>query len=484
MLTMKRMKSLLLLLLLLPAHIWANNLVVSNISVTQLGGGGGDVSFGLSWQNSWRTNVAPFNWDAAWVFVKFRQCGVDPNTPWTHGVVSLASSTIPANLESTTRLGAAGIDADNLGLMLRRTANGKFNDAVANNITMRITNLPALGTDIDLRVVGIEMVFIPQGAFFIGDNNTNSTYRYYYTRQITSEAAIANLQSYIGAPLDFVNVPAAFPKGFGAFYCMKYEITHGQYATFLNTITSAAQSTRYQNMGGTTNRYAMVNTGTPPDIYISSFPDRAMNYIGWSDISAYLDWAALRPISEMEYEKVCRGSGPVVQGEFAWGNTTIIEGLTFSGAEDGTETFLEPNSNCNWVNNNFNGGSGGAGPCRVGIFSTSNPSITRYAAGASYFGVMEMTGNLWEYVIPTTDNAVLAFDGSLGDGNIDNTTGNHNVAMWPVATTAPVAGNSLVAIRGGSWGDADLSHLSVSGRYYSWDGYVSRATSVGGRGGR
>ena len=32
-----------------------------------------------------------------------------------------------------------------------------------------------------------------------------------------------------------------------------------------------------------------------------------MTYISWPDLLAYADWAALRPITELEYEKAARG---------------------------------------------------------------------------------------------------------------------------------------------------------------------------------
>ena len=49
----------------------------------------------------------------------------------------------------------------------------------------------------------------------------------------------------------------------------------------------------------------------------------AMNNLSWADLAAYLDWAALRPMTELEFEKVCRGTMPRVAGEYPWGDTTI-----------------------------------------------------------------------------------------------------------------------------------------------------------------
>ena len=52
----------------------ANNISVTNVSLT--GQNTADnytfVRFDISWENSWRTSSAPANWDAAWIFVKYR----------------------------------------------------------------------------------------------------------------------------------------------------------------------------------------------------------------------------------------------------------------------------------------------------------------------------------------------------------------------------------------------------------------------------
>jgi len=76
----------------------------------------------------------------------------------------------------------------------------------------------------------------------------------------------------------------------------------------------------------------------------------------WQDISAYLDWACLRPSSELEYEKACRGANvSSTTGEFAWGISTPTFATTFAGAgtENGTETTTSGNTVGNgttWTN--------------------------------------------------------------------------------------------------------------------------------------
>jgi len=63
-----------LALLLFAGSISANNITVSNTKLTGQNTTDGYtlVQFDLSWENSWRTSSAPNNWDAAWVFVKYR----------------------------------------------------------------------------------------------------------------------------------------------------------------------------------------------------------------------------------------------------------------------------------------------------------------------------------------------------------------------------------------------------------------------------
>ena len=43
------------------------------------------------------------------------------------------------------------------------------------------------------------------------------------------------------------------------------------------------------------------------------------NFLSWMDLAAYLDWAALRPMTELEFEKICRGPNPPIAGEYVWG---------------------------------------------------------------------------------------------------------------------------------------------------------------------
>lgn len=483
--------------------LMANNLQITNFSVNQANQ---TVSFQVSWQNAWRLTSPPSNWDAVWIFVKFRACN-QFNDPWTHGQISttLSDHTIPAALEASLSDGSGvGIDPapNNLGVMLRPANAGTYATFGPHSVTLKVTNLPTSG-QFDFRIFGIEMVFIPEGAYTLGtlngwhsttteaarafdQNGNNSDPHIPYN--ITSEAALT--VRWAGSGATSINVPATFPKGFRAFYIMKYEISQGQYAAFLNTLPSGAASLRYTGFFSN-NRNRLASSGSYPNQFFSDREDRAQNYLSWHDLCAYLDWAALRPITEMEYEKVCRGALPEVRGEYAWGTTNIAFGTTLSiTPEDGTEVFSAPvNANCTgWIGGNYAGGDGGQGPVRVGIHAKPG-SPNRQASGASYYGVMDMSGNVWEMVVmvsaPDGTVGAPAYTGNWGDGILDWATGTANQTNWPLGNPGGFG------LRGGSWGTDSREHR-VSARNCSYPTHTCsntrnpnhRDAETGGRGAR
>ena len=66
---------------------YSNNIQLQNASLTGqvVANKSVQVEFDISWENSWRTPTAvPLNWDAAWVFVKYRLGGGE----WHHAKLS------------------------------------------------------------------------------------------------------------------------------------------------------------------------------------------------------------------------------------------------------------------------------------------------------------------------------------------------------------------------------------------------------------
>ena len=456
-------------------NLKGNGLDITNLSRDSLNQ---TVTFDLEWDNSWRVDSSgsPWNWDAAWIFVKFRPCGAASTTPWTHAKIDpVAGANNWGGLQPHAEGFPSGFYPDSNGVMLRRPANGIFPNASSSNITFRIDNIPTVG-QYDVKVFGIEMVYIVEEAFYLGTTNNYYSFNDGSSNpvQITSSAGLTlnNFNSNNSNPT-YQNavLPAAYPKGYGAFYVMKYEISEGQYAAFLNTIPLAAALNRYP-ANYNTYRNRLNNNGPPPDTYVAEREDRAQNYLSFRDLGAYMDWAALRPMTELEYEKICRGNAPSVQNEYAWGTNTITQAQTINTApENGTETIFAPTgANACYGNYNFNGGDGGQGPLRVGIFARP-ASNTRIGTGSAFYGVMEMSGNVRELCV---EYRFTTYDGTIGDGYVD-TNGDYNEASWPSTGLG-------FCYRGGSFLDA-TDRLRTSDRIYNGrSDYTNRYREVGGRG--
>jgi hypothetical protein len=146
---------------------------------------------------------------------------------------------------------------------------------------------------------------------------------------------------------------------------------------------------------------------------------------------AYLDWAALRPMTELEFEKAGRGPvAPILNGN-VWGSNSacaIGQSVTLIGTENGTETAS---------GNSYTGmgavsqGDGGNGPVRVGLFATSVTN-SMSASGNCYYGVVNLGDNLNEAVVTIGNVAGRSYTGVHGDG-ILNSNGHANQACWPGA---------------------------------------------------
>lgn len=264
-------------------------------------------------------------------------------------------------------------------------------------------------------VYGIEMVLIPEGKFTLGDADTttlrpnftlyksdkNGKFGGLYaieneTNIITIAPTEGNLyyhsetKAYQGDQQG--SLPAEFPKGFKAFWMMKYELTQGQYADFLNTISTSATYQR-ANFGGRDYQHSRGGIRFENDKYIAESPNRPANFISWGDAMAYADWAGLRPYSELEYEKACRGSQNPMSREYAW-NTPSKEKLLRYVDKNDELVFLEGYSEVNLTDQN------------------------REQFGASYYWVMDLSGSVWERVVTIGDSTGRAFKGSHGDGKL------------------------------------------------------------------
>lgn len=487
----------------------ANNITISNLSHT--GQNTTDhysfVKFDISWDNSWRTSSAPSNWDAAWIFVKYKVSG----GTWQHSSLNTSGHLAPPGSTITA-------PSDGMGVFIYRAANGTGTNTFS-NVQIR-WNYGANGVAdddiVDIRVFAIEMVYVPEGTFSLGSGGTETSAFYKYptttnTYSVNSEAEIT-----VGTATDNLYyasgggggdqagpVPITFPKGYNAFYCMKYEISQQEYVDFLNSLTYTQQATRtvssvppnspggtyINNGGGYRNKIKISTSGvasTTPAIYATEYPYVANSTLSWADLAAFLDWSGLRPMTELEFEKACRGTIAAVANEYAWGTAGIAStAYTISNSGANNEV-ISANYSTTLGNAAYSGTSSNGttpiygavnGPVRIGIFAGTSGNNGRVTAGATYYGIMEMSGNTVERPVTIGNATGRAFTGTHGNGAL-NATGNADASSWP-GVDATGAG-----LRGGGWYwlNAPVDWLKVSDRSVGAYAFSPRDFAPGGRG--
>jgi formylglycine-generating enzyme required for sulfatase activity len=294
---------------------------------------------------------------------------------------------------------------------------------------------------------------------------------------------------------------------------MKYELSQGQYRDFLNTLTRTQQAARVAST---------ISADTITNVYVLSNPDPAdpspttlkfrngircpasgngttasiifgcdlngngtfneandgewiaCNYLTWMDIAAYADWAALRPMTELELEKAARGPNAAVANEYAWGTTSITGATSISYSGRNNEVAGESGYGlCNYNN------SAVQGPLRSGF--AAGASTTRVDAGVGYYGAMDLSGNNWERVVTLGNSTGRSFTGSHGNGALSD-SGHATNSDWPgysIVNTA-VTGATGSGFRGGDWMDPS-TFIRVSSREYAAFVFSNRHQTHGAR---
>lgn len=485
---------------LLSERLSANNIQVSNTTLTGNTGTQVMVQFDIGWENSWRGGGVS-NWDAAWVFVKYKLPG---DGGFSHMLLEPSGHTAPSGSLVETGLISPAL-AHNattnpaVGVFIRRDADGT-GTFTANGVQLR-WNYGALGfafEDIrEVRVYAIEMAYINQGAFYLGTGGTetnafrNGTNGLPY--QIFQEGGsifIGTGQLWADGQIEAGTLPPAYPKGYAASYMMKYEMSQQQYVDFLNSLTRTQQVARVESditPGTSVIAFPYVLTANTivedrngircgatvdPQGSITFYCDANANGIGgeaddgqWvacnnlntRDILAYLDWSGLRLMTELEYEKACRGPLPPLVNEFPWRTTTIVAPDVYVLANAFTAS---EGIGSGYSTSAGNAAYDGVDAMRVGIFAANPANTGRTTAGASYYGIMELAGNQWEVGISAGNAAGRAYTGIHGNGAL-TLAGGHDVLNWP-----PADNDDQLCSRGGSSSTTIITQLRVSDRTY------------------
>jgi len=259
---------------------------------------------------------------------------------------------------------------------------------------------------------GAEMVFIPAGEFLRG-------------------ASPDNLDELVklcpNCPLD--TLEDAQPQTtiyLDAFWIDKMEVTNAQFSRFVD-------ETGYRTTAERTDDYSYVqDIGLRDFVYVSDADwlhpqggvssiigrdERAVTQVSWQDAYAYCEWAGKRLPTEAEWEKAARGDDGRL---FPWGDSPPRSGDLNFDFSPGTIV-----------------------------------AVGKHPNGASPFGVLDMSGNVWEWV------ADYYTEGYYGEAPNTNPPG-------------PASGNFRV-LRGGSWAseyDPYLVFVTTFYRLYNYD-YIS-----------
>ncbi|MBU6325523.1 MAG: SUMF1/EgtB/PvdO family nonheme iron enzyme, partial [Bacteroidetes bacterium] len=551
----------------------ANNIQVSNVSLTgrDVSAGSGNsanfvmVKFDLSWENSWRLSGGPANWDAAWVFVKYRAGASNPTfsgvsssgtlvtvnstanlrvgmpVSVSAGTGAFAANTVISSITNstqfvvsatpTTALSGATITCERIwehswlhnsghtaatgsaldvglmntgtsfnaatnpgmGAFIYRSASGNGNVNFT-NIQLR-WNYGAQGisdvTAVDVEVFALEMVYVPQGAFWVGDGTTANIYGNFRDAAsnvpfpISSEAALTlggttagnlgnnNTTGMAAGNLDDYSdtatrtLPAAFPKGFNAFYCMKYELSQRQWIEFFNSLTNTQKSNRDitsntssgKNTDNIRNRNNISWTSGDATLNGGTHGDVACNFLNGMDMMAYLDWSGLRPMSELEFEKACRGPQYPVRDGLPWGlfgasSPTRVDTVS----NHGTSSEVNATSGAIVV---YNTPANLSGPVRVGALATSTSTVSN--SSASYYGIQDLAGNVNETVVSTGVAAGRNFTQAVhGNGSL-HSAGWADISTWPGYNVSLTYNSSATGtgMRGGAW-NSSINIIRVS----------------------
>ncbi len=192
-----------------------------------------------------------------------------------------------------------------------------------------------------------------------------------------------------------------------AYYIGKYEVTNAEYYEFWKQQTDAARTPE--------NFTHLPEIGDWP-ARAEQFPNHPVVGVSWHDANAYAAWKGMRLPTEAEWEKAARGYTDRV---WPWGNA--VEPYANTAAEDdGYQNRLAP----------------------VGSFPK----------GKSYYGVMDMAGNVWEWTADWYSDVYYGYSSQAAAKRPKMNPTGPDVGSWRV-------------IRGGSWIDK-IARCSTTFRFY------------------
>lgn len=299
------------------------------------------LTFDVSYQGCFRDDLSH---DATWVFFKVRAEG---SSDWQH--VRLAADKVmnPTGYGCTEAnvpidlMVPAGEDGFT-GMFIRSADHCPGTTLNARGVTAVWDFTANEGitkdTKVEMRAFAFRMIYVPKGPFTVGSGGHEMYGFYQYTdgKQDTQPYTVSGagpiptgmqegqLWARGSEPEDGGEIPATFPNGYAAFYCMASPVDGAPYAAYLNMLPAAVADKRFFIDA------VLGRSGKSPNyIYSGSYRQKSNGIWGLSylDGALFSAWAGLRPMTEFEYEKALRGFREPVPDEAGYS----FWGMNFGG---------------------------------------------------------------------------------------------------------------------------------------------------------
>lgn len=265
-----------------------------------------------------------------------------------------------------------------------------------------------------------------------------------------TQAAYLRLMAKAGTvPLEWVTIPAGeFIMGsdsdgnpetsperlvyLDAYAILKTPVTNAHFARFIYATgyQTLAERQGWSYIGVNLDRYLGAYWASPRGLGSSLLgqADHPVFHVSWHDAAAYCAWAGGWLPTEAQWEKAARGTDGRT---FPWGDDDVT-------AEKAN--FCDVNCPAPWANTELNDG-----------YATVSP-VNSFPAGASPYGVLDMAGNINEWVADWLDE-------------------NYYTNAPYANPTGPESGEFKVE-RGGSWYSGWTSLRSFTRRSYETDDHA------------